>query len=206
MINLIGPDRKKQLLAARRNSIWIRYSFLLTSALVTILLILGGTSFFFYGQKQSQDEALRANQEKQFTPEYKKKETGVTEFRKKLNTAKSIFDAETYYSAIILEVAKTMPKNTILSTISFDSSTFQSQQTLTFKSKTVSDALALKTAFEKNPPLSSEVHFSVVEKVDPEGLTGQSAKYPVTITMSMTLKKPDNSIGSSSSKPEETGN
>ncbi|MEK7621548.1 MAG: hypothetical protein AAB395_04325 [Patescibacteria group bacterium] len=206
MINLIGPDRKKQLLAARRNSIWIRYGFLLTSALVTILLILGGTAFFFYGQKQSQDEALRANQKKQFTTEYRKRETEVTEFRKKLNTAKSIFDAETYYSAIILEVAKTMPKNTILSTISFDSSTFQSQQTLTFQSKAVSDALALKTAFEKNPPLSSKVHFSVVEKIDPEGLTGQSAKYPVSITMSMELKKPDNSVDSSSNKSKATGN
>lgn len=206
MINLIGPDRKKQLLAARRNSIWIRYSFLLTSSLVTVLLILGGTSFFFYGQKQSQDEALKANQEKQFTPEYKKREAEVTDFRKKLNTAKSIFDAETYYSAIILDVAKTMPKNTILSTIGFNSSTFQSQQTLTFKSKTVNDALALKTAFGKNPPLSSKVHFSVVEKIDTEGLTGQSAKYPVTITMSMELKKPENSVSSFGDKSKATGN
>ncbi len=204
MINLIGPDRKKQILAARRNSIWIRYTFLLLSVLATVSIIMGGTAFYFYGQKISQDETNKTNQEKLFTPEYKKNSLAVTDFRKKLNTAKTIFDAETYNSLILLDVSKTMPGGTVLESIKFDSATFQGQQTLVFQATSIDGALALKSAFEKNPPLSSKVHFSVVER-----LTGENdfdKKYPIRITMFMELKKPSGSTGSTITKPSGTGN
>lgn len=193
MINLIGIERKKQLHAARRNSIWVRYIFLLVSTLAAVSLILGGASFYFYGQKLSQDEANTANKNRLFTQKYKTEKAEVEDFRKKLNTAKAIFDAETYYSAILLDVAKTMPSNTILTTIEFSSSTFQAQQILNFQAKGINDALALKGAFVANPPLSSEVRFSSVTKSDSD--TGIDKDYPVKITMYMNLAKPDNATG-----------
>ncbi len=193
MINLIGIERKKQLHAARRNSIWVRYIFLLVSTLAAVSLILGGASFYFYGQKISQDEANAANKNRLFTQKYKTEKAAVEDYRKKLNTAKTIFDAETYYSVIMLDVAKTMPKNTILGSITFTSGTFQSQQTLNFQAKTIDDALALKSAFIENPPLSSEVRFSVVSKI--EAAEGIDQKYPVKITMYMNLAKPDSATG-----------
>lgn len=204
MINLIGPDRKKQILAARRNSIWVRYTFLLLSVLATISIILGGTAFYFYGQKLSQDATNKANQEKLFTAEYKKNSQVVTDFRKKLNTAKTIFDAETYNSLILLDVSKTMPAGTVLNDIKFDSSTFQGQQTLIFQTKSIEGALALKSAFEKNPPLSSEVHFSVVERIPSDSGTEFDRKYPIRITMFMELKKPSSTTGAAA-KPSGAG-
>jgi hypothetical protein len=204
VINLIGPDRKKQILAARRNSIWVRYTFLLLSVLATISIILGGTAFYFYGQKLSQDATNKANQEKLFTAEYKKNSQVVTDFRKKLNTAKTIFDAETYNSLILLDVSKTMPAGTVLNDIKFDSSTFQGQQTLIFQTKSIEGALALKSAFEKNPPLSSEVHFSVVERIPSDSGTEFDRKYPIRITMFMELKKPSSTTGAAA-KPSGAG-
>lgn len=196
MINLIGPDKKKQFMAARRNSIWIRYIFLLLSTSLAILVILGGTSFYFYSQKLDQDTQLEENQKKLYTKEYISANEQITTFRKSLKTAKAVFDAETYYSVIITDVAQTMPNSTILSSLKLDANTFQTQQTLEFRSKTVSDAVKLKTAFEKNPPLSSEVRFSQITIANTAELTGTQKKYPVQITMFMKLSKTDSSKGS----------
>ncbi|MDO8336546.1 MAG: hypothetical protein Q7T74_07260 [Candidatus Saccharibacteria bacterium] len=198
MINLIGPDRKKQLLAARRNSIWVRYNFLLVCTLITIVIVLGGTAFFYYGQKLGQDQSAEENNKQLLGTEYIKKKKVVDEFRKNLTTAKTVLDAETQYSDIILDIAKTMPPNTVISSLKFDSTTFQSQQTLEFRSKTLNDALALKAAFEKNPPLSSQVRFSNVSRADEESGDGADTAYPMSITMFMDLKKPTSSIGGAS--------
>lgn len=195
MINLIGRDRKRQLLAARRNSIWIRYAFLSLGTSLVILIILGGSAFYFYSMKLEQDARLRVNQAKLFTKEYVEAKKSVGTFRKNVSTAKAVFDAETYYSVIITKVAKTMPENTILNNMKFDSTTFQTQQTLDFRSKTVSDALALKAAFEENPPLSSKVRFSQISKSDSAQSQGASQIYPIQITMFMELKKPSGSTG-----------
>lgn len=203
MINLIGKDRKKQLHAARRNSIWVRYIFLLVSTLVAVSLLLGGASFYFYGQKISQDEANEANKNRLFTQKYKTEKAEVEDFRKKLNTAKAIFDAETYYSTILLDVSKTMPKNTILMGVVFNSATFESQQSLNFQGKNINDALALKTAFIANPPLSSEVRFSTITKVDTKD--GIDKIYPVKITMYMNLAKPEGATGATPKTTPQPG-
>ncbi len=197
MINLIGPDRKKQILAARRNSIWVRYTFFLLSTLVAVSLILGGAAFYFYGQKITQDATNKTSQEELFTSEYKKNSLAVIDFRKKLNTAKTIFDAETYNSFILLDVTKTMPAGTVMNSIKFDSTTFQGQQTLIFQATSIETALALKSAFEKNPPLSSKVHFSIVERIPGDSLDDFDRKYPIRITMFMELNRPSESTGAS---------
>lgn len=202
MINLIGPDRKKQILAARRNSIWVRYNFLLVSTLAAITIILGGTAFFYYGQKLSQDQSLQENNKKLKTKEYQDNKKKVDEFKKNLKTAKTVLDAETHYSDILLSVSKTMPPNTILKSIEFNAATFSSTKTVEFQSVTIDDALALKTAFQKNPPLSSKVHFSVITKINgaDQGLTAIDSAYPTRITMFMELKKPTSAQGSSTTQ------
>ncbi len=200
MINLIGPSRKKQFLAARRNSIWIRYVFILAGTSLAISLILGGTAFYFYGQKVEQDSKLETNQQKLEADKYRTAEKEVTAFRKNLKTASTVLDAETYYSVILTEIASTMPKNTIIGTIELSSSTFQGQLSLDFQAKTVEDAIALKTEFEKKHPLSDKVRFSQIDK---GGDT--SSPYPVKITMLMELKKPTGSTGAAQSSTTNTG-
>lgn len=197
MINLIGPERKKHILAARRNSIWIRYIFLLLSTAVAIVIILGGASFYFYSQEQTENAKVTANEEKAFTNEYKTQQSAVNTFKKNLKTAKTILDGETYYSAILLDVAKTMPKGSVLSSLRFDATTFQAEQSLEFKTKDVGTALALKKAFEENPPLSSQVRFSSVTKSDESNQEGPASSHPIQVTMFMKLSKPENALGTS---------
>lgn len=205
MINLIGPSRRKQFLAARRNSIWIRYVFILSGTSLAIILILGGSAFFFYGQKIDQDAKLAANEQKLQAEKYQSAEEKVAAFRKNLNTAKTVLDAETYYSVILLEVAKTMPENTRLVEVTLNAATFQGQQTLNFEAKKIEDALALKSAFIKNPPLSSKVRFSEVTKATTEGASSTDLSYPVKITMIMELAKPEGSTGTATSKTNSAG-
>lgn len=208
MINLIGPSRKKQFLAARRNSIWIRYVFILSGTSLAIILILGGSAFFFYGQKIDQDAKLAANEQKLQAEKYQSAEKKVAAFRKNLNTAKTVLDAETYYSVILLDVAKTMPENTRLVTITLNAATFKGQQTLDFEAKKIEDALALKSAFIENPPLSSKVRFSEVTKAstDSNSASSDDSSYPVRITMIMELAKPEGSTGTITNKENSAGN
>ncbi len=205
MINLIGPSRRKQFLAARRNSIWIRYVFILSGTSLAIILILGGSAFFFYGQKIDQDAKLAANEQKLQAEKYQSAEEKVAAFRKNLNTAKTVLDAETYYSVILLEVAKTMPENTRLVEVTLNAATFQGQQTLNFEAKKIEDALALKSAFIENPPLSSKVRFSEITKATTEGASSTDLSYPVKITMIMELAKPEGSTGTATSKTNSAG-
>lgn len=207
MINLIGPSRKKQFLAARRNSIWIRYVFILSGTSLAIILILGGSAFFFYGQKIDQDAKLAANEQKLQAEKYQSAEKKVAAFRKNLNTAKTVLDAETYYSVILLDVAKTMPKNTRLVEVTLNAATFQGQQTLNFEAKKIEDALALKSAFIENPPLSSKVRFSEVTKAGTDSNSASvDLSYPVNITMIMELAKPEGSTGTITNKANSAGN
>lgn len=208
MINLIGPSRRKQFLAARRNSIWIRYVFILSGTSLAIILILGGSAFFFYGQKIDQDSKLAANEQKLQAEKYQSAEKKVADFRKNLNTAKTVLDAETYYSVILLEVAKTMPKNTRLIEVTLNAATFQGQQTLNFEAKKIEDALALKSAFIENPPLSSKVRFSEITKpgTNDNSAPSTDSSYPVRITMIMELAKPEGSTGAITSKTNSAGN
>jgi hypothetical protein len=148
MINLLSPADKKELRAARRNTIWSRYTFLIIALLVAVNVMLVGAVVFIQTQAGdyqftvSSNEALAAKQ-------YAGVKTKAEAFRKNLITAKAIIDSETSYSTVISSIGYNTPHGCILTTLALSNQSFGVPQTLSFSCKSPNDILNLKTTLEK---------------------------------------------------------
>lgn len=185
MINLLSPSDKKELRAARRNTVWSRYTFLVLALLVTVNIILGITIFYIQSQARMYQEKTAANQavsDQQYSDTKLKAES----FRKDLVTAKTILDGETNYSKVIVDIARTIPAGCVMTSLSLSNSSFDTPQSLSFNCKTESGILNLKTSLEKNTGTFDKVNI-ISTSINP---ATEGTPYPVSINMSLVLKKP----------------
>lgn len=184
MINLLSPGDKKILRAARRNTIWSRYTFIIVAFLIAVNIVLALLLFLIQTQARSYEARIASNQEVSDN-QYSDTKTKAAAFRKDLTTAKAILDSETNYSSIIVNIARTIPSGCIMSTLTLNSQSFNLPQALNFRCKSSGDILRLKSALEKNTTLFDKVNIisttSSAQPVDP---------YNVSISMSVVLKKP----------------
>ncbi len=183
MINLLSPNDKRQLRAARRNSTWSRYTLFTIIFFVTINLVFGLTFFFIKTQAQTYQNKIDNNAaqgNKNYLTTRKKTET----FRKHLTTAKAILDAETNYSSIITNITNTIPSGCVLASLTLSPLSFNTPQTLNFKCKVQADTIRLKTALEHNAALFDKVN--IVSTTT----SGVADPYPTVISMSLVIKKP----------------
>lgn len=186
MINLLSLADKKELRAARRNTVWARYTFLVLTLLVAVNIILALTIFFIQNQARAYEERIASNKQLsnlQFSETKTKAET----FKKDLATAKAILESETNYSTVIVNIARTIPSGCVLESLSLSSQFFDTAQTLSFKCLGPSDILRLKTALEKNTDVFNNVN--IVSTTTASG-SGEPPPYPTSISMSLIVKKP----------------
>lgn len=171
--------------AARRNTIWSRYTFIIVALLIAVNIILALTLFFIQSQARSYEERIASNEELS-NKEYRTTKTQAATFRKDLSTAKAILDNETNYSSIIVDIARTIPSGCVLSTLTLNAQSFSTPQSLSFRCKSPEDILRLKSALEKSTAIFDKVNIvstslSTAPLIDP---------YAVSIVMSVVLIKP----------------
>lgn len=194
MINLLSPYDKKQLHAARRNTIWVRYTFLIIAVLIAVNIILGATALIIQGQEDASKQKI-ANNESQRDKEYISTRQKAEQFRQNLTIAKTILGQETKYSDIILNIARAIPSGCVMGSLtlnpqSFDAST---NQTLSFNCKSQDDVVKLKTSMENSQAVFGKV--SILSTTQSQGGSDGSSSYPVTASISTLLKKPPSSQG-----------
>jgi uncharacterized membrane protein len=178
MINLLPPTEKRELRAARSNTLLIRYNFFLIGAVLFILGAVGVVYVYLNSTKASAQQVIEENTVK--VAGYADIQQQANEFRDNLRVAKQIIDQEVSYSDVALEIAALMPSGTILETLTLDSTTFGSETTLNAKAKNYGDALALKNSFESSD-LFSNVHFA--------SISGGEGTYPVNVNLNVTISK-----------------
>ena len=181
MINLLPTEDKRQLQAARSNTLLVRYNLFLIGAVLFMMMAIGFIYFYLNNAKAAAETNISENQSKvaSFAPVEKE----ATEFRSNLATAKQILDREVVYTKVILEISHLMPAGTILDNLTLDSSTFGKPATIVAKAKTYNSALSIKDAFQKSN-LFSDVHFESVTINDSD-----TSGYPMTVNLSITIKK-----------------
>jgi Tfp pilus assembly protein PilN len=179
MINLLPPAHKRDIQAARANSLLIRYNFLLLSVLAFLMLSIGVVYVYLTNTKASAETTIRDNQAKVagFTPV----EEQAQSFRQNLSTAKQILDREVNYTQVILALAKVLPNGVVLTSLSLDAATFGTETTLAAKAKSYEQAIALKDALSQSS-LFSDVHFQSI-------VASEGTDYPVTVNLYVTFKK-----------------
>lgn len=185
MINLLSSTDKKELRAARRNTIWARYTFLVLALLVAINIILGLTALFIQAQARAYEERI-ADNEQLSNQRYSGTKAKADTFRKELATAKTILEGETKFSTVIVNIARTIPPGCIMTGLTLNTQSFDTPQSINFECKDRSGILGLKSALEKNTVVFDKVNIvttSIKPATTPE-------PYSVTISMSLVLKKP----------------
>ncbi len=185
MINLLSPIDKKELHAARRNTIWSRYTFLTIALLIAVNLILGITFFYIQSQAAVFQERIDTN-ESLSNQKYKDTKTKAENFRKELATSKVILENETNFSTVIVDIAHTIPSRCVLGTLSLNRQSFNTAQSLNFNCRSGDDILKLKSALEENDKTFGNVN--IISTIT--AMNTDANPYPVAITMSLILKKP----------------
>jgi Tfp pilus assembly protein PilN len=182
MINLLPPNEKSQLHAARTNTLLVRYHFFLVGAIAFLGGAIGIAYLYLSNTKASAEQAIAQNTTQ--VSSYAAIETRAQQFRSNLATAKEILGREVTYTKVILEIARLLPRGVVLDDLSLDAQTFGTETTLAAQAKDYASALALKDSFQKSS-LFTNVHFASITVS--EG--GDAANYPVAVNLNVTIKK-----------------
>lgn len=184
MINLLNPTRKKYLRAARRNTIWRRYTLLVAASVIAINVVFGLTALFIFNQNSTYKQ-LRDTNESRLTGTYKNEKKRAQAFRDNLATAKAIIGQQTNYSDVIIAIAHTIPEGCVMESLTLSSQTFGTPQSFPFRCKLQADSVRLKTAFEQNTSL-----FDKVNIVSTSQNSDASDSHKVSVTLSAILLRP----------------
>lgn len=181
MINLLAYDKKSEIRAGRINIILRRYVILtLMGAGVLFLLIVG--AFVVLQQTRSTAQA-RFNDNTRESEKYNTTRDEAQKFRNDLATAKQILDKEVNYSSLLMKIAKNIPKDVVLDSLTLDQSTIGKPIVLSAHARNKAAALELKQSLEKDTEVFSNVHF---EGIQFAGQDSQSS-YPVAVTINVTI-------------------
>ncbi|HEU5122303.1 MAG TPA: PilN domain-containing protein [Candidatus Saccharimonadales bacterium] len=180
MINLLPPEEKRQLRAARTNTLLLRYNIALLIVFGLLALATAFVYFYLSNTRATAEQTISDNQAK--AASYAPVASQAQEFRNNLSVAKQILGNEVTYSKVILSIAGLMPAGTVLDKLALDSKNFGTPMTLTAQAKSYDNAIQLKESFQSSP-LFSDVHFESI--TSSEGNTG----YPFTVNLSVTIKK-----------------
>lgn len=176
------PEEKRQLRAARTNSLLLRYNFLLLSIVAFLGLAVGLTWVYLSNSKVSAETTQAENTAR--VSNMQNIETEAQKLRANLTTAKQILNNEVTYTKIIFTIASLMPSGTVLDSLNLDSKTFGTPIPLIAKATTYENALKLKESFQSSS-LFSDVRFQSIAA----NSGTQQVQYPLTVTFSVTIKK-----------------
>ncbi|MBP7760587.1 hypothetical protein KA093_02225 [Candidatus Saccharibacteria bacterium] len=177
MINLLSKEMKAELAAAKRN-VRLRQYTLILLLLGVVVTASYGVGYFLLN---SQGNAYRADAAN-YKPErekYKDVIEQATTYNKNLSIAKSIMSNEFIFSDLLTTIAKTLPKNSVLSGINLHTIDLAKPIELTINAKSYPDADNVKKAFQASPYFKDTKLRSITKM--PEGT------YPFTTALITTL-------------------
>ena len=186
MINLLPPDRIRQIHAGQDNVVLIRYclaSLVLTVPLAGLIIF---SQITLTSQKNEAEKTISDNLEK--AREFSLVQQSATEFQNNLKVAKTILDKEVRYTNAALTIARTLPSGIILQSLDLNSSSFGEPIVLSALGKDNNDAVRLKTAFEDSSSFS-EAHLISVSKT-PNADNGYSVGISISVIMKPEIARP----------------
>jgi Tfp pilus assembly protein PilN len=183
MINLLPPNERAQLRAARANTLLLRYNIIMVGVAIFMVLALATVYFYLSSAKAHADSVVADNNTR--VSSYSQVSTQADAFRSSLANAKSILDKEIFYSKTILLLAHQLPSGVVIDTLNLAPTTFGTPTTLALRAKDRMAVLAAKDSLQKSP-LFTDVH--LISVTSPSGSSGSSA-YPVTASLSVVISK-----------------
>ncbi len=148
MINLLSPEYKKELAAARRNVTLLRYVFVLGILAGIVAASYGVGYFIFHQQEQAAHQQIAdyAPQKEQ----YKADIEAANAYNKNLSIAKAILKNEFSYSTFLTMLAKTLPSNAVLANIEVTTATLTKPIKIDVNTKSYQGIIDVKDAFQRS--------------------------------------------------------
>ncbi len=149
MINLLPPEDKKQIRAARTNVLLARYNLLIGAALLFLALACGFSYIFLMNAKASAETTIQENTQKEST--YNDVKNEAEAFRTQLSDAKTIFDEQISYSKAALNLASLFPDGTAIDKLELNASSFTTPTSYNVKVKGEQEARNLLNNLQTSP-------------------------------------------------------
>ena len=180
MINLLPADHRRQLRAARANTLLIRY-VIITAALILLLLGMVAAMYqLLLAQKADAEAHVADNLTK--TTAYEDVRTQAAALNTHLTTARTALDGSLNYSLALTRLAGILPADASLGTVNLTSASFGSPIKLEFPVRTEAQALAIRDAFTKSEYVTpGSVSFG--------NLSSATSGDGYTLELNVTLKK-----------------
>lgn len=182
MINLLPPETKRQIRAARMNVVLYRYCLLIlaTAALLGGVFAVG---FIADLNDRKMAETYKAESEASAAP-YAKTKAQAETFAKDLATAKTILASNVSFSKLVLDIAAVVPSGVILNNLSLGTTAkADTPLDISARASSYDGAVALKNSLEASP-IFEQVNIINVSQAD---LSGQVSdiirKYPFAVSI-----------------------
>lgn len=179
MINLLPSERKSEIRAARINVILMRYVIFILAGIGLVAFLVLATFLSLATAQQGAKSRISENQAREATFSITKEE--AEQFRSDLAVAKIILENEVKYSALIYKISASLPSGVVLDNLSVDSQTIGTNVVFSASAKSTQAALDLKTAFQNNKELFSNVYFQSISYSEDGG------PYPYSTSLNATI-------------------
>lgn len=182
MISLLPPNERKELNAARSNTLLLRYMFLVIALICFLVIELAVVYAFLKAEQAKQDAAVTENEQK--AREYAPVKAEAAAFSTNLKVASSIMQKQVPYAAILKELSNTIPRDTIVDRIELSTATIGVPTAFNIKAKSQDSVLAFKDAFNNSKYFNDAKIISIEKKTD-----NKDEKYPFSASVSVVFKK-----------------
>lgn len=179
MINLLPSETKKQLRAARTNTILVRYIATVALAAAFLCLVILGSYYIMSESKKTVDNAITGAKtgNSSYSPTTKKSNAFVAD----LSTAKNILNKRISYSKILESLISILPTGVVLgSPLSISNDTLNTPITFKAYAKSSSSEATLRTSLQSNSAFSNYSLISVNSDT-------ANSEYPYLITFSLII-------------------
>lgn len=180
MINLLPDKEKKLLVAARTNTLLIRYNLILAGGVAFLVLAFVVVYLFLMTVRSSAEQTIASNQAREQS--YAEVKSRAEQLQAEINGAKSIFDSELSYSKALVRYANLFPKGTAIDNIKLNDNSFDQQQSLTVKVTGEQATKDLIDSMNSSPYVKDFQRSSIA--VNPQG-----GKYPYTLSVTFNLSR-----------------
>lgn len=182
MINLLPYEEKRQIQAARANTILLRYIILLA---VTILFLAGTFGMYYNALSIIQSAAQKRTEINQAKASaYNTAKAQAASLTASLSSAQTVLSQQICYTNILTSIANVTPSGVILSGLNLSPTTLGTATTVTAYATSSAAALAMQTAYKNAPNVFSGVTLASLSTAS-TSVQG----YPVSITLNLTINK-----------------
>lgn len=189
MINLLSPESKRSIRAARLN-VLLRTYFVLTLFVLAGMAAIYGVGFYLVANEKAIAEKEKLAGEAQLA-QYAGATKQSATYKANLAVVKQILTNEIVYSEFLTNTAAALPANTILSNLTLSTlvkpGTKSGTTNLEARAKSYDDVLKLKEYLDKSGIFSDISIISTNRPDDLSTLTGIEKQYPYEATLSVVI-------------------